>query len=48
MTIRHQAENILIEKIYIQNIVWKFCGDHILIKFFFERIIDIQTNFKKK
>ena len=35
-------------KIYIHNNVWKFCGDHILIKFFFGCIIDIQKNFKKK
>ena len=34
--------------IYIHNNVWKFCGDHILIKFFFGWIIDIQKNFKKK
>ena len=37
----------LYEKIYIHNNVWKFCGDHILIKFFFGCITDIQTNFKK-
>ena len=33
--------------IYIDKNVWKFCGDHILIKFFFGFIIDIQKNFKK-
>ena len=36
------------EKIYIHNNAWKFCGDHILIKFFFWCIIEIQKNFKKK
>ena len=33
--------------IHIMN-VWKFCGDHILIKFFFGCIVDIQKSFKKK
>ena len=34
--------------IYIHsNVVWKFCGGHLLINFFFGCIIDTQTNFKK-
>ena len=33
---------------YIYNNVRKFCGEHILIKFFFRCIIDIQKNFKTK
>ena len=35
-------------EIYIHNNVWNFYGDHILIKFFFGFIIDIQKSFKKK
>ena len=35
-------------KIYIYNNIWKFCGDYILIKFFFECIIGIQKNCNKK
>ena len=34
-------------KIYIHINVWKFCGDHILIKFFFGCIIDVQKNPKR-
>ena len=35
-------------KIYVHNIEQKLCGDYILIKFFFECIIYIQKNVKKK
>ena len=48
MTIFHQAENAIMKGFtYIHN-VWKFCGDHISIKFFFGCIIDIQKNVKKE
>ena len=47
MAIFHPAE-FYYEKIYIHNNIWKFCDDHILIKFFFGCIIDIQKNFEKK
>ena len=48
MAIFHQAEYHHYGKIYIHNNVWKFCGDHILSKFFFGCKIDIQRNLKKK
>ena len=49
MAISHQAENMVMEKfVYIINYVLKFCADHILIKFFFGYIVDIQKNFKTK
>ena len=32
-------------KIYIHNNVWKFCGDNILIKFFFGCRLEIQKKF---
>ena len=46
MAIFHQTEYHY-GKIYTHNSVWKFCGDHILIKFFFGCIIDILKNYKK-
>ena len=49
MAICQQTENIIMKNIICYNIVWKFfCGDHILIKFFFGCIIDIQKKLKKK
>ena len=46
MAIFHQAE-YQYERIYIHNNVRKFCGDHILIKFFPVCTINIQKNSKK-
>ena len=49
MAIFDLVENIIC--MYVQNIHnngWKFCGDHILINFFFECIIDMEKIFKKK
>ena len=44
MAIFHQTENIIKERyIYIHNNVWRVCGYHILIKFFF----DIQKQFQE-
>ena len=34
-------------KIFIHNNIWTFCGNHILIKFFFGCIIDIKRNSKR-
>ena len=35
MAIFHQTENI--KERYIHNYVWRVCGYHILIKFFFDK-----------
>ena len=49
MAIFHHAENIIMERFtYTHNNILKFCGGHILIKFFFGCIIHIQKKFKKK
>ena len=42
------SRKYLYAKIYIHNNVWKICGDHFLIKFFFWCIIDIKKKFQKE